>query len=118
MATEGATRCAGPEAPRDDAGKKLLALARSDCWCPSSSPRDASHLCIESRGEAGDLKDRVVLLDALNPEGGSAAMTYDWRRRTNRSSGWRMRSAEPSRTSCSKRRASCTTTSSCKRRGY
>lgn len=46
---------------------------------PELVAEGAGHLCIESRGTAGDLKDRIVVLDALNPIGGSSAMTYDWR---------------------------------------
>lgn len=42
----------------------------------------AGHLCIESRGSDADLRDRVVLLDLLNPAGGSAAMSYDWRNKS------------------------------------
>jgi type II restriction enzyme len=46
---------------------------------PGLVAEGAEHLCIESRGTAGDLKDRVVLLDALNPLGGSPTLSYDWR---------------------------------------
>lgn len=46
---------------------------------PELVAEGAEHLCIESRGSDADLRDRVVLLDSLNPEGGSSAMTYDWR---------------------------------------
>ena len=46
---------------------------------PDLVAEGAEHLCIESRGDAGDRKDRAVLLDALNPAGGSSTMSYDWR---------------------------------------
>jgi len=46
---------------------------------PELVAEGAEHLCIESRGSRADHKDRAVLLDSLNPKGGSSAMTYDWR---------------------------------------
>jgi len=36
---------------------------------PALEAEGADHLCIESRGTAGDLRDRVVLLDALKRGG-------------------------------------------------
>lgn len=55
--------------------------------CPSRVVPDlveegASHLCIESSGPEADMRDRVVLLDALNPDSGAAAMSYGWRTKT------------------------------------
>lgn len=65
-----------PTARRRQERARAISLA---ALVPDLVAEGAEHLCIESRGAAADVRDRVTLLDALNPDGGVRTLTYDWR---------------------------------------
>lgn len=65
-----------PTARRQQERARAISLA---ALVPALVDQGADHFCIESRGAAADIRDRVTILDALNPIGGVQALTYDWR---------------------------------------